>query len=322
MSISIQQSGLLASVQDLGRPLQQAYGIGSAGALDPLAHQLAQILVANPVHAAGIELFAGPFRLQTEQACWLGISGAEIDGEICLAETRQPVISGWRYALPAGAQLQIHGLKRGRCCYLSFSGGIAVPTVLGSRSTDFAAQFGGWLGQALQAGARLPLGLQNDSLIRQTTGVRQPVNDGLIRLLPGPEWSQLKPESQRALLRQAWPVSAQSNRMGLRLNPGQPGQTPLQLISPIELLSHAVFPGVMQLPAQGWPIILLADAQCTGGYPRIATVIQADLWKLAQSCPGQVLHFQLCDLAQAQHAALEQQNWLKQIRYNLQHFSN
>ncbi len=320
MSICIQQAGLLASIQDTGRPLQQEYGIGSAGALDTLAHQLAQILVGNPGNAAGIELFAGPFSFTAEQACWIGLSGAQIDGEIIQAGQTQPIHSGWRYPLAAGASLRIRGLRQGRCCYLSFRGGLDLPLLRGSRSTDLAAGFGGWHGQALQTGSRITL-LQSDAApLLHSTGVRQLENDGVVRILTGPEWSELSLQSQLSLVRQGWQVSPQSNRMALRLRPGA-ATPPLTLQRKLEMLSHAVFPGVIQLPPNGAPIVLLADAQSTGGYPRLATVIRADLWKLAQLCPGQSVYFQRCELAEAASAWQAQQSWLEQIQRNLARYT-
>ncbi len=327
MSLHIIQPGLLASLQDSGRPYQQEFGIGRSGALDPLAYQLALRLLQNSPATAAIELFGGPFSLVSSTACWFAITGAEVDAELWQPQQLQRLHSGWRYFMPAGARLQVHGLRRGRCCYLSFSGGIVAEQLLGSGSTDLAAGFGGWRGRALQAQTRLELLEGQD--FHKSLGVRQWQNDGVVRVLPGPEFAALSPASQLAFCNQAWQVSAQSNRMAARLTlaPGsaRPAQTPstaphLQLNQVKEMLSHAVFPGVVQLPPNGLPIVLLADAQCTGGYPRIANVIRADLWKVAQSWPGQTLHFQVTERDLAARAWQQQQDWLRQIETSL-HFA-
>jgi biotin-dependent carboxylase-like uncharacterized protein len=138
-----------------------------------------------------------------------------------------------------------------------------------------------------------------------------------IRVLPGPEWAQCDEASQAAFWQQSWRVSSQSDRMGYRL------QGPmLNLRSPVSLLSHGVLPGLIQLPPSGSPIILLADAQTTGGYPRIGCVIEADLWLLAQARPGSVLQFVPCTVEQAHAARRVRQAQAYRLAYALSHSSS
>ena len=188
--------------------------------------------------------------------------------------------------------------------YLCVDGGIDVPLVLGARATDLKAGYGGHHGRALQAGDRLPQGTPGRPLPR--LGVQQRPWQPLLRAIPGTEYHEFDAASRQAFWQQPWTVSPHSNRMGYRLQGAA-----LQRNHGAELLSHAVLPGVVQVPPSGQPIVLLADAQTTGGYPRIASVIDADLWLLAQARPGSRLQFVECDLATARAA---REHWQRDWR--------
>ena len=176
---------------------------------------------------------------------------------------------------------------------------IAVPEALGACATDLQAGFGGFQGRALQAGDCLPLGAPHP--LSGQRGCRSPDWTPLLRALPGPDYASFSPSAQAAFWQRQWTVTPQSNRMGMRLR-----GTPLLRRQPIELLSHAVLPGVVQVPPDGQPIVLMADAQTTGGYPCIASVIQADQWKLAQARPGARLRFVPCTTSEARQALRQQ----------------
>ncbi|SMF35642.1 5-oxoprolinase subunit C family protein [Pseudogulbenkiania subflava] len=301
--LEILRPGVQTTVQDLGRHGLRHLGIGQSGALDAPALRIANRLVGNPEGAAALEITLGPVRLRFLRDGWLALSGADFDATL----DGQPVWCGWRQAVRAGQELHLAGSRRGMRAYLAVDGGIAVPEVLGGRATDLAAGFGGFAGRALQAGDRLPLG--EPLALEGKAGSRPPAWTPEIRALPGPEYAEFSAAAQHALWSRPWHVTAQSNRMGYRLA----GPT-LDRTARHELLSHGVLPGVVQVPPGGQPIVLLADAQTTGGYPRIATVIEADLWKLAQARPGAELHFVPTTLAEARHA-------LQQQRYHLNRFN-
>ncbi|EEG10058.1 5-oxoprolinase subunit C family protein [Pseudogulbenkiania ferrooxidans] len=301
--LEILRPGVQTTVQDLGRHGLRHLGIGQGGALDMPALRMANRLVGNPEGAAGLEIVLGPVQLRFLRDGWLALTGADFDATLDGA----PVWCGWRQAMRAGQVLQLRGCHHGMRAYLAVDGGIAVPEVLGARATDLAAGFGGFAGRALQAGDRLPQGAA--VALEGRAGSRPPQWTPEIRALPGPEYDEFSAAAQDALWTRPWSVTPQSNRMGYRL-----AGPALERTARHELLSHGVLPGVVQVPPGGQPIVLLADAQTSGGYPRIATVIEADLWKLAQARPGAELHFVPTTLAEARHA-------LRQQRYHLNRFN-
>lgn len=286
--LEILRPGILTTVQDLGRSGWRHLGVAQGGALDAPALMLANRLLDNPAGSAGLEVVAGPLELRLQRAGWLAICGADFDATL----DGQPLAPGWRVPIQAGQRLLLRGPKRGQRAYLALDGGIAVPVVLGARATDLAGRFGGHLGRALQAGDCLPLGPAKTLTGR--LGALQPVWTPELRVLPGPEYAEFSAAARHAFWSQDWTVTPHSNRMGYRLQGPQ-----LERNNQRELLSHAVLPGVIQVPPNGQPIVLLADAQTTGGYPRLGVVIQADLWKLAQAPPGSRLCFVETDLAGA-----------------------
>lgn len=302
--LEVLQTGPLCTVQDLGREGWQHLGVGPGGALDAGALRRANLLVGNAPGAAALEVLAGPVRLRFQRPGWLALCGAgfemQLDGRVVRGE--------WRWPFDAGAELRIHGPVQGRVGVLAVDGGLAVPEVMGSRATHCLAGFGGWQGRALRAGDVLPLGpprfLQGIRGLRLPQ-VTPPESPDVLRVLQGPEWPLLDAESQRRFTDQLWRQGVQSDRMGARLE----GQA-LRLREPCELRSHAVAPGWIQLPPSGLPIVLLADAQSTGGYPRLAAVIEADASALAQWRPGEACRFQWVDESQARAASeLQARQW-------------
>jgi biotin-dependent carboxylase-like uncharacterized protein len=297
-TLEVLRAGIQTTVQDQGRRGYRHLGVAQSGALDAPALLLANRLVNNPGHFAGLEMVAGPIVLRFSHASCLAICGADFDADLDGVALR----SGWRVYAQPGQVLTWRGARQGMRAYLAVAGGIAVPEVLGSRSTDIAAQFGGFMGRALHNGDYLPLGLvAAEARCARSVGGLQRLWTPELRVLPGPEYTEFGADAQQSFWQQAWAVSHQSNRMGYRLE-----GTPLMRAASGDLLSHAVMPGVIQVPPNGLPIVLLADAQATGGYPRIGVVIAADLWKLAQARPGTRFCFIQSDLAEA---AAAQKKW-------------
>ncbi len=298
--IEILRCGPLTTVQDRGRCGLRHLGVPAAGALDDWALARLNALLGNAPKAAALELVAGPLELRIERAGWLALCGApfemRLDGRLLRPE--------WRWPCSAGQVLRLEGPVSGQRALLGFAGGLEVLPVLGARATDLRSGFGGLHGRALRKGDRLPLGPALP--LRGVRGLRAPAWDGRLRALPGPELAALDLRSRDALWSEAWKVESQSDRMGLRLS----GPL-LNLRRPLELASTAVLPGTLQLPPAGQPIALLADAGTTGGYPRVALVIAADLWKLAQARPGFSLRLQSCTLEAARAARLERQQELQ-----------
>ncbi|WP_422015973.1 biotin-dependent carboxyltransferase family protein [Roseateles sp.] len=297
--IEILRAGPLATVQDLGRNTWRDRGISRCGALDELALAQGNLLVGNPVDAAGLEFTLGPATLRFDADGCIAITGT--DGEARL--DGQPLYPWWRHRVRAGQTLKLAAPRERMRSYVAVAGGIAVPEALGSRSTDLKAGFGGLAGRALRDGDRLPLATPA-ALPWRRIGIRPPAWDSTVRVLHGPEHDEFSAAAREAFWAADWQVTPQSNRMGYRL-----AGPALVREHGGELASHGVLPGVIQVPPAGQPIVLLADAQTTGGYPKIGVVIRADLWKLGQLRLGARLRFVPCTPDDAV-AALREQRWL------------
>lgn len=305
--LKIIRAGMYTSVQDSGRYGFRQGGVSRCGALDRPALQLGNLLVGNDPDAAALEITLGQFSVQFEHDSWFALTGAGC--EASLDET--PVWTGWRLPVKAGQTLVLKRPLHGIRTYLAVAGGIDVPVVLGSRSTDLKAGIGGLEGRRIQDGDTLNV-LPPKRTFSGPQGVKQLFSGNRIRALPGPEYHEFDTASQDNFWRAPWQLSPQSNRMGYRLQ-GQP----LVRTTQRELLSHGLLPGVVQVPHNGQPIVLMNDAQTTGGYPRIAVIIEADMYQLAQIPLGQPIHFVPCSLEEALKARKEQQLYLEQVAWRL-----
>jgi antagonist of KipI len=325
MSLYIVRPGLLTTVQDLGRPGYQHLGVVVSGAMDALALRVANLLVGNATSATGLEItLLGPIiRFESEQL--IALTGADLSPTL----DGRPMPPHRPVAVRAGTVLAFGAARAGCRAYLAVAGGLAVPLVLGSRATYLRATLGGWHGRALLADDELPTGeptatgqrlrqvltpafLTNWTAACWTPGPAlcpTPHPQPLIRAVCGPEYAQFAEASQRAFWQEPFTVTPAADRMGYRL------QGPvLQRKTATDLLSSAVTFGTVQVPPGGQPIVLLADAQTTGGYPRLAQVITADFSALAQARPGQQLRFQEVSLPEAQALYLAQERRLRALR--------
>lgn len=293
----------LATVQDLGRPHFRSSGIGTCGAMDALALQAGNLLLKNDENAAAIEIALGCLVVQFEQEVSFCITGAQYQADL----DGEPVYSYWRYTARKGQILRLNRALYGMYGYLCVQGGIDVPLVLGSRSTDLNAHFGGYQGRALQEGDELPL--QSPQAPLSSIGILPIPLTNVIHALPSSEFSAFTQAAQQQWWQGEWTLQSNSNRMGYRFL-GEP----LTLQKPLEMLSHAVQFGTIQVPPSGWPIILMADAQTTGGYPKIASVAQADLGRLAQVRLGSPIKFKAINALQAVSLRQKNANYLYQIR--------
>jgi len=299
--------GPLTTVQDLGRRGWRHLGVGLAGALDPDAAALANHLVGNPTEAALLECTLRGPSLAFDRPTRIALCGAQAelrfedeDGIVTALPCGRPV------TLPRGV-LHVGALRGGARAWLAIAGGVAVPAVLGSRSTDLRGGFGGLHGRALQRDDELPLGEAacDDVALPRAPHWWIDFEDGVpadapLRFVPtDPAAAALEPPT--------WRVDARSNRQGVRLD-----GAPLALEA-AEQISAAVAPGLIQLPPDGRPIVLLADAQTTGGYPRLGYVIAADLPRLARLRPGTPLRLAAVDEATAQAAWQERRARLARL---------
>ncbi|WP_058911658.1 5-oxoprolinase subunit PxpC [Entomohabitans teleogrylli] len=306
--LKIIRAGMQMSVQDGGREGYRQSGVSRCGALDTPALRIANILVGNDADAAALEITLGQCVIEFESAGWFALTGAGCDARL----DDKPVWTGWRLPVKPGQRLTLKSPRRGMRSYLAVAGGLDIPPVMGSCSTDLKAGFGGFHGRLLQDGDRLPLRAGGRTFSRPQ-GVRQLLWGNRVRALPGPEYHEFSRTAQEQFWRLPWHLSPQSNRMGYRLQ----GQT-LERAHPRELVSHGLLPGVIQVPHNGQPIVLMNDAQTTGGYPRIACVIEADLYHLAQVRLGEPVHFVVCTLEEALQARRQQRIYLEQLAWQLE----
>ena len=309
--IQVLRPGLLTTVQDIGRHGLQHLGIVACGAMDPVALQLANGLVGNNAHAGTLEMtILGP-ELIFDADALVAICGAEME----VVMGGQPAPLNRPFMVEKGTRLHARRVLMGSRAYLAVAGGIAVPEVLGSRSTYLPAKFGGLEGRALRAGDVLPLAEDASALAikRYMTLARREEKHGLrtvgwsvpaltlperepivIHAMEGRHHDLFDAASQRAFFEATWKVSPDSNRMGFRL-----GGPTLARSEAAEILSEPTCLGTVQVPANGTPIALMADHQTTGGYPKIAEIAAADVPRLAQLAPGGSVQFARCTLEQA-----------------------
>jgi len=316
--LRVLRPGLQTTVQDLGRPGHQREGVPVCGAMDTLALRLANLAVGNAAGAAALEVtLLGP-TLELEEDRLLAVAGAELGAHL----DGEPLRPGRPVHGRAGARLDFSGPRRHCRAYLAFAGGIDVAPVLGSRSTYLRGRFGGLEGRALAAGDVIPLGEPTPLARRMAAripagesadwtiapGEPGPYAPGAIRALAGAHLARLTPASRAALLEVPYRVTPESDRMGYRL-----AGPALELERPLELVSAAVAFGTVQLPAGGQPIVLMADRQMTGGYPRVLEVATVDLPLLAQAAPGTELRFTEISLEHAQALYIARERRLTRV---------
>jgi antagonist of KipI len=324
MNVIVRSAGFLTSVQDLGRTGFRQSGVSLGGALDNHALRVANALVGNDDNAAGIEATLGTLRLRFDDERAVAWCGGAFGVRIGDAE----LPSGHAGFVESGDELTMTAPDTGGRAWLAISGGIDVPLILGSRSTDLRGSFGGHDGRALQDGDELALGVKErrfeiaDEERRRlqiaapwgapatwaTTGNRS----ALLRIVRGTDWDRFTTEAQSSLVSNSFTVTPDSDRMGARLDGPE-----LEPIDAADLLSEAVAPGTLQVPPNGKPILLLGDCQTIGGYPKIAHVITMDLPIAAQLWPGDAVRFQEISLAEAGDLLREREEDFARFRVGL-----
>ncbi|MGE4243804.1 biotin-dependent carboxyltransferase family protein [Ramlibacter sp.] len=303
--IEILSGGAINAVQDLGREGWQAIGVSRGGAMDAHALATANAMVGNDDGAAGLEIALFPFRMQFRRDAYFACTGARVSWKLGRLER-----TGW-WAAPAraGDTLTLEMPQAGARAYLAFSGGIDVPCVLGSRATDLKGGFGGYKGRGLRKGDLVPLAdrerprerpVGTTSSVRSSFWEEAIAGCATVRVLPAAEYGEFTPEARAAFEATEYRLTTDSNRQGYRLQGPE-----LAMTARRELLSHGILPGTVQVPASGQPIIQLAEANTCGGYPKIANVIEADLWRLGQLRPGQRIRFARTDHSSAVAALAE-----------------
>lgn len=295
--LTIRKGGMQTTVQDLGRPGFQKYGIVTAGAMDPYAPRIANLLVGNEENAAVLEItLMGPV-IFFEEDYVISICGGDLSPEMDGKE-----VGSWRsISVKRGQTLTFGKPRLGSRAYLALAGGICVPEVMKSRSTYLRADLGGYKGRALETGDQLVVGAKtqaNESPVREHSWfVPSPSysSEPEIRVTSGRQFDLFSEESRQRFFSEPFKLSSQSDRMGFRLDGPQ-----LTLTEKQEMLSEAVVFGSIQVPPDGNPVILMADRQTIGGYPKIAEAITVDLPLISQLKPGNHIRFKEVSIEEAQ----------------------
>ena len=290
--IRVRRPGLLTTVQDLGRPGLAHLGVPTAGAADRRAFGLANRLVGNRPGAAGLEItLAGP-ELELEADGWVALTGGRVAADL----DGRPVPMDVAVRVEAGQVLRIGPVTAGLRAYLAVRGGIDVPAVLGSRSTDTLAPVGP---PRLAEGTALPVGDLADGDPYRQVAPTPPVDpEPVLAVVRGPRDDVFTDQAVAALIGAAWTITSDSDRTGVRLD----GPV-LERRRQVELASEGMVEGSLQVPPDGHPILFLANHPTTGGYPVIAVVAGQDLPLAAQARPGTRLRFRFVSVTAAREAA-------------------
>jgi len=320
MSVTVLRPGLASTFQDLGRHGHQHLGMPVGGAMDPRAHRLANLIAGNERDMATLEItLVGPVLRFDAPAC-IALSGADLSPMVNGA----PIPMGRPIIMRAGDVLSFGARRTGVRCYIAWHGGIALPEVLGSQSTYLRGRLGGFQGRALQKDDVLPLNtplridaldplvgaLQRLAIYLPSTLAYNP--RARLRVMRGPHTGLFTDKALRTFFHDTYRIANESDRMGYRLlGPA------LTLRANRQLPSEGATFGSVQVPPDGLPIILMADRQSIGGYPKIGHVATVDLPQLAQSMPGESLCFEEITLAQAQQLDNLREQALEGLRSSL-----
>ncbi len=306
--LTVHQPGVLTTVQDLGRPGLRRFGVPLGGAMDRDALRIANALVGNPDEAAALECTLSGPQISFAADTWIAIAGG--------------TLPGWPYARPvrveAGQLLSFRRVERGCRAYIAVAGGLIVPQVLGSCSTYLPGRFGGVEGRSLLAGDEILVGASDIAFANTEHWaivpelLPHPVTRTQIRIIRGAQWDRFSSEGVRRFFSDSYRVLAQSDRMGLRLS-----GPAVEAGAAVDMLSEPVAAGAIQIPPDGQPIVLMADCQTLGGYPKLGHVITVDLPRVAQLQPGESVRFRECSVDVAEQLLLAHEVALGKLRTGL-----
>ncbi|QGU94811.1 5-oxoprolinase/urea amidolyase family protein [Clostridium bovifaecis] len=326
MGIEIKNPGLFTTVQDLGRYGFRKYGVVVSGAMDEASHRVANLLVGNDEDAATLEItLLGPEILIKEDAL-IAICGGDLSPSInnCRIPMWRPVY------VKGGSTLSFGKCASGARAYISFAGSFKLKAVMGSKSTYLRGEIGGYQGRKLKKGDIINLNNPSCQLVNFINILSKNVNSNgfsfpkwfinksilsehsknpAIRVVKGGEMDYFHKESIKAFFNERFMITSQSDRMGYRLKGEE-----LRLEEPLEMISEAVSLGTIQVPPDGNPILLLADRQTTGGYPKIAQVITADIPLVAQLKPGDSVRFEEVSLERAQRLFILREESIEELK--------
>jgi antagonist of KipI len=307
VNLTVIKPGMLTTVQDLGRRGYQGVGVPVSGPMDMYSHRLANQSVGNDPMAAALEItLLGP-ELVAHGDLVCAIAGAEI--EVTVNDARAtPNVS---FDVPSGSRIRCGSRRLGARMTLAVRGGFDMPATLGSRATHLVSQMGPMGGRAIRAGDVLPVSARGAQGAAEAAGAPLvlPVGGARVRVLPAVHCKRFTDDAWKTLVSTRYVVTPQSNRMGYRLD-----GAPLAHVGAADILSEAMPVGVIQVPASGQPILLMAECATTGGYATIANVITADLPIAGQLAPGDWIEFEPCTREEALAALREREAALEGAR--------
>lgn len=306
MTIRVVKPGIFTTIQDRGRYGYAHLGISPAGAADSLSSRIANRLVGNDEAAPVLEMTLLGATLEFVESAVIAISGAAC--ECTLGPDRLPPNTAAQAA--AGVVLRCGSATDGARSYLAVRGGFDVPVVMGSASTDIRGGFGGFAGRRLQSGDVLQVGKVDGAPVpRLRAGTMEALSwSGSIRITRGAQYEWFSPETYARFLASTYVVSEQSDRAGMRLK----GET-ITLLEERQLLTDGIPLGAIQVPPDGQPIILFVDQQTSGGYPKIASVIAADMPRIGQLRPREQVRFAEVSIVEAVEVLRHQECWLSSL---------
>ena len=308
--LRVVRAGLFDTLQDLGRTGFMALGMPTAGAMDRIGLSLANALAGNPPHTAGLEIgVMGPDLLVEADSVRVALVGplspAVIEGP---AAAPKPLDSDRSHLLKRGQTLRVGMIEGASTAYLAVSGGFALPPFMGSLSTYSRAGIGGFEGRKLAAGDLLPLAKASVPAGNERR-LAQPFDygSGPLRVIWGPQEEYFSEEGRQTFVEAEYRVSKEADRMGIRFEGPTIAHARSVDKGGADIISDGIAPGAIQVPGAGLPIVLMADRQTVGGYPKIATVASVDLPRLGRLLPGQTVHFTPVTVAEAEALRRDQE---------------
>ncbi len=311
MKMTILSPGPLSTLQDEGRFGYMSAGFSPGGAMDAYSMKLANLLVGNAPGIGVIEMTMTGICARFDCDCVIALTGADMAPKI----NEKAIELYQANAVHAGDALSMSAARSGMRAYLAVSGGFDLPLVMGSVSTNLKCALGGFEGRKLQKGDELPL---NQSVPLSLLGARSLPPQNLypdilsVRVMLGPQDDYFTQSGLETFFSQEYTVSGKSDRMGIRLEGSK-----IENKNGVDIISDGIATGSVQIPASGTPIIMMADRQTTGGYAKIATVISADLKKVAQARPGSRIRFVEVSERQAVRLRREEEKTLREYEHTM-----
>lgn len=312
MGMIVENPGIYTTIQDEGRFGYEQFGVSPAGPMDKRAFHIANLLVENERDEAELEMTILGAELRFDSPAVIAITGADMEPLL----NGQPVSMYRAVRINPGDVLRMQGVRSGCHTYLAVAGGLAVPKLMGSRSTLVKNGIGGVDGRTLKKGDCITFEQEIPAIANQAAHwiptEKKPVGSVRVRVIMGPQDSCFTEKGKRDFLSGVYRVTVESDRMGYRLE-----GTALEHVTDGNIISDGIVMGSIQVPTTGQPIIMMADCQSIGGYTKIATVISIDLPLIGQCKPGDAIQFEAVDIREAHRLYAEYEAELQNLRDRL-----